>query len=62
MVTSGAAFHGSAANDGQAAYFLLTIEVNSAVVQEVESHTAEGTIAPPGGTNGPDGTPSAEAD
>ena len=43
LITSGAAFHGSAANGEPVAYFLLTIAVNSAVVQEVESHTGDGT-------------------
>jgi hypothetical protein len=62
LITSGAAFHGSAANGGELTYFLLTIEVNSAVVQQAESGTADTSTLPPCGTNGPDGTPSAEAD
>jgi hypothetical protein len=53
LITSGAAFHGSATGEGEATYFLLTIEINSAVVQEAQSQAAASTASPPGGTDSP---------
>lgn len=62
VITSGAAFHGTSANGGEVRFFLLTIEVNSAVVQQAESRAADSTALPPGGTNGSDGTASPDVD
>jgi hypothetical protein len=51
LVERGAALHGAAAGQGPARFFLLTIEVNSAVVQEAESRST-GDVATPTAADG----------
>jgi hypothetical protein len=62
LITSGAAFHGTAANGQEARFFLLTIEVNSAVVQQAETRVAESTASPAGEPESSEGTPTPETD
>lgn len=50
LVDRGAALHGSSAGEGEARFLLITIEVNSAVVQELESRSPSESASPPAGT------------
>jgi hypothetical protein len=62
VIKAGAAFHGTVAGGREARFFLLTIEINSAVVQEAETRVANNAAQPPDGTDGSTATSSPETD
>jgi hypothetical protein len=62
VITAGAAFHGTAASGGGARFFLLTIEINSAVVQEAEGRVANNAAPTPDEMDESTATSRSEAD